>query len=131
MFILIVNLIGLHMFLLFVKTFPITYFGSSIPIAGVYHLLIMLVDSLVLSCMDYALPVWGTALSQHSIQHLLQHLQNWTIRFTMSLCKYDHVSQHHLAPGWLTTAFIQNSLSFSLCHLTEVCTVFYTEALSL
>jgi len=63
----------------------------------------MLVDSLVFPRMDYALPVWGTSLSQHSIQRL-QNLQNWAIRITMSLRKYDHVSQHRLALGWLPVA---------------------------
>ena len=49
--------------LLFSKNFSITYFGS-IPIAGVYRYSIikMLVDSLVLSHMDYTLPVWGYSI---------------------------------------------------------------------
>ena len=53
----------------------------------------MLIDSLVLSCLIYALPVWGPLLSQFDIHHL-QRLHNWGIRITASLGKFDHVLEH-------------------------------------
>ena len=61
----------------------------------------MLIDSLVLSRLIYALPVWGPLLSQSDI-HRLQRLHNWGIRITASLKKFDHVSEQHYKFHWLT-----------------------------
>ena len=60
----------------------------------------LLVDTLVLSHLDYALPVWGPPLTQASINHL-QRLQNWGVRITKSLHKYDHVSHPLNSLSWL------------------------------
>ena len=63
----------------------------------------MLVDSLVLSCLIYALPVWGPLLSQ-SNTHRLQRLHNWGVRITASLHKFDHVSEHRANFDWLSVS---------------------------
>ena len=42
----------------------------------------LLLDTLVLSHLRYALPLWGPALSQQSL-HRLKHVQNWAVRMTM------------------------------------------------
>ena len=60
----------------------------------------LLIDSLVLSRLDYALPVWGPPLTQASI-NCLQRLQNWGVRITKSLHKYDYVSHHLNSLSWL------------------------------
>ena len=64
----------------------------------------LLIDSLVLSRLDYALPVWGPPLTQASINRL-QRLQNWGVRITKSLHKYDHVSHHLNSLSWLPVNF--------------------------
>jgi len=60
----------------------------------------MLLDSLVLSHLQYALPVWGPSLPQTSVNRI-QKLQNWGVRMTRSLHKYDHVSHHMKSLSWL------------------------------
>ena len=60
----------------------------------------MLIDSLVLSCLDYVLPERGPLLIQASIDHL-HRLQNWEVCITKLLRKYDHVFRH-LAIGFLS-----------------------------
>jgi len=63
----------------------------------------MLIDSLVLSRLMYALPVWGLLLSQFDIQ-CLQYLHNWDIHITASIGRFDHVSEHHSKIHWLTVS---------------------------
>ena len=53
----------------------------------------MLVESLVLSRINYALPAWGPSLSGSLIQRV-QKLLSWGVRITASLRKFDHVSAH-------------------------------------
>ena len=53
----------------------------------------MLIDSLVLSRLIYALPVWGTMLTL-AHQQQLQRLHNWGVHIATSLQKFDHVSYH-------------------------------------
>ena len=60
----------------------------------------MLIDSLVLSRLTYALFVWGPPLTQASINRL-QRLQNWGVRMARSLRKYDHISHHLSSLLWL------------------------------
>ena len=55
----------------------------------------MLVESLVLSHMRYAISTWGPALQQRCISHL-QQMQNRGVQLSCNLKKYDHVSSHHL-----------------------------------
>ena len=50
----------------------------------------MLTKSLILSRIDYALPVWGPPLNKSQVARL-QRLQNRAIRVTKCLRKYDHV----------------------------------------
>jgi len=60
----------------------------------------MLSESLILSIIDYALPVWGPPLNKSQVA-CLQHLQNRAIGVTKCLKKYDHVSLHRLQLRWL------------------------------
>ena len=64
------------------------------------HILRMMVDSLVLSQLNYALPVWGPPLSSDLI-NCLRRLHNRAVHVVFSLCKYDHVSSHRSRLGWL------------------------------
>ena len=59
----------------------------------------MLVDSLVLSCINYTLPAWGPTLSDALIQHI-QRLLNWGVHITASLQRFDHVSAHQTMQGF-------------------------------
>jgi len=61
----------------------------------------MLVDSLVLFQVNYALPVCGSSLSSHLIS-LLCHLHNQAVRVVFGLQKHDHVSTHLSRLGWLS-----------------------------
>ena len=63
----------------------------------------MLIDSLVLSRLMYALPVWGPLLSQFDIWHL-QYLHNWGVCITASIGRFDHVSEYHSKLHWLTVS---------------------------
>ena len=63
----------------------------------------MLIDSLVLSRLMYALPVWGPLLYQFDIWHL-QYLLNWGIHITASIGRFDHVSEHRSKLHWLTAS---------------------------
>ena len=69
----------------------------------------MLVDSLVLSCLNYALSVWGLMLSGRSLWPL-QRLLKLRVHITTSLHKYDHQAR-------LVASIISNSVSFFMCHL--------------
>ena len=60
----------------------------------------MLINSLVSSHLDYALPVWGSPLTQDIVSRL-QRLQNWGIRIVYSLRKCDHVSKYCNKLSWL------------------------------
>ena len=60
----------------------------------------MLSKSLILSRIDYVLPVWGPPLSGSQVAQL-QRLQNRAIHVTKCLRKYDHVSLHYLQLNWL------------------------------
>ena len=59
----------------------------------------MLINSLVISHLDYALPVWGPPLTQNLVDRL--RLQNWGIRIVYSLRKYDHVPKYRNNLSWL------------------------------
>ena len=69
----------------------------------------MLVESLVLSCMRYAISTWGPALQQKYISNL-QQTQNGGVRLSCNLKKYDHVSSHHMGLRWLS---VQNQIKQS------------------
>ena len=65
-----------------------------------FDVLKMLSESLILSRIDYALPVWGPPLNRSQVGQL-QCLQNTAIHVTKCLRKYDHVSLHCLQLNWL------------------------------
>ena len=60
----------------------------------------LLIDSLVLSRLTYALPVWGSAISKQCLTRL-QCQHNWTVCIVKNLKKFDHVSAHRTELGWL------------------------------
>ena len=53
------------------------------------HILRMLVDSLVVPQLTYALSVWGPSLKVN-LSSCLYRLYNRTVRITCGLRKYDH-----------------------------------------
>ena len=76
----------------------------------------LLMDSLVLPHMQYALPVWGPSLYQ---QHLLrlQRLQNRAVRLIFSLHKFDHVSNYYKQLQWFNLdQLIQFRLACMMFH---------------
>ena len=83
----------------------------------------MLVESLVLSHMKYAISTWGSALQQ-KYRSRLQRMQNRGVRLSCNLKKYDHVSSHHLGLRWLSVQdqIKQSTLScmYRQCHY-ETC----------
>ena len=54
----------------------------------------LLLDSLVLSHVQYALPVWGPSLSTQLLCRLKRML-NRAVRLAFSLKKFDHVSSYY------------------------------------
>ena len=78
----------------------------------------MLVDSLVLSHLQHALPVWDPPLPQGSINRL-QKLQNWGVRIAQSLRKYDHVSHHLKLLSWLPITQV-DSVQIELCYVSSL-----------
>ena len=78
----------------------------------------MLLDSLALSRINYALPVWGPAISKVAVSRL-QRLQNRAVRITKSLRKYDHVSHHRKTLNWLSVASLIQYRS--LCAMYHQC----------
>ena len=81
----------------------------------------MLIDSLVLSRLINALPVWGTMLTL-AHQQQLQRLHNWGMRIAASLHKVDHVSYHRRQFPFLTIPFLVRYRS--LCAIRQI---FYYE----
>ena len=75
----------------------------------------MLVDSLVLSRINYALPAWGPSLSGSLIQRV-QRLLNWGVRIAASLRKFDHVSAHQTKLHWLPVTSMIKHHSLSAIH---------------
>ena len=80
-----------------------------------FDVLKMLSESLILSRIDYALPIWGPPLNSSQVARL-QRLQNRAIHVTKCLRKYDHVSLHRLQLNWLP---ISNQIMFKifLCYI--------------
>ena len=60
----------------------------------------LLLDSLVLSHVYYALPVWGPSLSLQ-LSSRLKKLQNRAVCLAFSLKKYDQVSDYYKQLNWL------------------------------
>ena len=59
------------------------------------------IESLVLSHLNYALPVWGPALS-HDLLARLVKMHNRVIRVIGELKKFDHVSSFRRQLNWLS-----------------------------
>ena len=60
-----------------------------------------LVESLVLSHLNYALPVWGPALA-HDLLTRLVKMHNRTVRVIGGLKIFDHVSSFRRQLRWLS-----------------------------
>ena len=76
----------------------------------------MLVDFLVISRINYALPAWGPSLSGSLIQRV-QSLLNWGGRITAaSLRKFDHVSAHQTRLRWLPVTSMIKYCSLCAIH---------------
>ena len=80
----------------------------------------MLIDSLVLSRLIYALPALGTMLTMAQ-QQRLQRMHNWSVRIVASLRKFDHVSSHRHDFHWLSVPSL-------LLHITPcvLCCRYFT-----
>ena len=74
----------------------------------------LLIDSLVLSCLTYALPVWGPAISKQCLTRL-QRQHNWAVRIVKNLRKFNDVSAHRTQLGWLPID--------TLIHYRTLCTM--------
>ena len=64
------------------------------------NVLKLLIDSLVLLHLTYALPVWDPATSKQCVMRL-QCQHNWAVCIVKNLRKFDHVSAHQVKLGWL------------------------------
>ena len=84
----------------------------------------ILVDSLVLSRINYVLPAWGPSLSGSIIQHV-QRLLNWGIRITASLRKFAHVSAHRTRFRWLPVTSLVTSLTVHYQKFADVHSLLY------
>jgi len=77
----------------------------------------MLIDSLVLSRLMYALPVWGPMLSK-SQTICLQHAHNRVTRITANLRRSDHLTHHRRKLNWLS---VPSSVKHcSLCAMNNI-----------
>ena len=61
----------------------------------------LLVESLVLSHLNYALPVWGPAFAHYLLARLVK-MHNRAIRVIGGLKKFDHVSSFRRQLNWLS-----------------------------
>ena len=77
----------------------ISYHHKVLPV----YILKLLVESLVLSHLNYALPVWGPSLS-HDLLARLVKVHNCAIRVIGGLKKFDHVSSFRRQLNWLSVA---------------------------
>ena len=76
----------------------------------------LLMDSLVMSHIQYALSVWGPSLTQNQLLRL-QRLQNRAVRLVFSLNKYDHISEYYQKLRWLgVSRLIQFCLACVMYH---------------
>ena len=68
-------------------------------------LLKLLTESLVLSHLNYCLPIWGVSLHTQSLHtqslQRLKRMQNRAVHLCRNLHKYDHVSEHCQYLKWL------------------------------
>ena len=65
----------------------------------------LLIDSLVLSHLNYSLPVWGPSLHQNHLQRL-KRMQNRAVRLCRNLKKSDHITEHYCALRWLPLEYL-------------------------
>ena len=74
----------------------ISYHRTVLPV----FILKLLTESLVLSHLNYALPVWGPALG-HDLLARLVRMHNRAVRVIGGLNKFDHVSSFRRQLNWL------------------------------
>uniref|UniRef100_A0A1B6JLP3 Reverse transcriptase domain-containing protein n=1 Tax=Homalodisca liturata TaxID=320908 RepID=A0A1B6JLP3_9HEMI len=74
-----------------------------------------LVQALVLSVIDYCLPVYGNIVSKGDLEKL-QRVQNMCVRYVCGLRRFDHVSEARRSLGLLTVA--------DTCTLRSSCLVY-------
>ena len=74
----------------------ISYHRKVLPVS----ILKLLTESLVLSHLNYALPVWGPALG-HDLLARLVRMHNRAVRVIGGLNKFDHVSSFRRQLNWL------------------------------
>ena len=79
------------------------------------NLMKLLLDSLVLSHVYYALPVWGPSLSLQ-LSSRLRRMQNRAVRLAFSLKKYDHVSDYYKQLHWFPLDQLINFHSLCSMH---------------
>ena len=80
------------------------------------YILKLLMDSLVMSHMQYALSVWGPSLTQNQLLRL-QRLQNRAVRLVFSLNKSDHISEYYQELRWLRVSqLIQFCIACVMYH---------------
>ena len=73
----------------------------TINICQLSDVLKLLIDSLVLLHLTYALPVWDPATSKQCVMRL-QRQHNWAVCIVKNLRKFDHVSARQVKLGWLS-----------------------------
>ena len=77
----------------------------------------LLVESLVLSHLNYVLPVWGLALS-HDLLARLVRMHNRAIRVVGGLQKFDHVSSFRRQLNWLTVdSLMQHRCNYTMMYM--------------
>ena len=75
----------------------------------------LLLDSLVLSHVYYALPVWGPSLSLQ-LSSRLKRMQSRAVCLAFSLKKYDHVSDYYKQLHWFPLDQLINFRSLCSMH---------------
>ena len=77
----------------------INFHSKSLP--HDHEILKMLMESLVFSQLNYALPIWQPAVHQNPLSRI-NRLYNRAVHIVCGLHKLDHVYRHCQAIGWLS-----------------------------
>ena len=78
------------------------------------YILLDTIMVLVLSHLNYALPVWGLPLNSDLVSCLC-HFHNWAVRVTCGLRRYDHVSDCRLRLRWFPWIRWFNTMLWTFC----------------
>ena len=65
----------------------------------------LIIESLVLSHLNYSLSVWGPVLHQNHLQRL-KRMQNLAVCLCRNLKKFDHITEHYRAARWLPLEYL-------------------------